>query len=74
MIAGTYLLECDILLECAGARAVDVHTSTSHLRGDAFFDTNADLLERYAACETAAEVVEVQNTWLQSMEQQRDGE
>mmetsp|Transcript_18398 Transcript_18398/g.33498 ORF Transcript_18398/g.33498 Transcript_18398/m.33498 type:complete len:298 (-) Transcript_18398:300-1193(-) len=34
--------------------------------GHSFFSTNEDLLNRYAAARTAAEVIEVQNDWLQN--------
>jgi pre-rRNA-processing protein TSR3 len=36
-------------------------------RGHSFFSTNAELLERYAACATAAEVIEAQNAWLEEV-------
>lgn len=39
--------------------------------GDGFFDVNAELLERYAACRTGAEVVAAQNDFLQDAEQER---
>ncbi|KAK9815501.1 hypothetical protein WJX72_004749 [[Myrmecia] bisecta] len=32
--------------------------------GHSFLSTNEDLLERYAACETSAQVIEVQTAWL----------
>ncbi|KAI8469227.1 MAG: hypothetical protein J3K34DRAFT_454232 [Monoraphidium minutum] len=35
--------------------------------GHSFFSTNADLLERYAECDSAAEVIAVQNAWLEEV-------
>ncbi|GBF90622.1 ribosome biogenesis protein-like [Raphidocelis subcapitata] len=35
--------------------------------GHSFFSTNAELLERYAECETAAEVIAAQNAWLEEV-------
>eukprot|EP00240_Pyramimonas_obovata_P015461 CAMPEP_0118931464 /NCGR_PEP_ID=MMETSP1169-20130426/7793_1 /TAXON_ID=36882 /ORGANISM="Pyramimonas obovata, Strain CCMP722" /LENGTH=277 /DNA_ID=CAMNT_0006873969 /DNA_START=294 /DNA_END=1124 /DNA_ORIENTATION=+ len=34
--------------------------------GHAFFSVNEDLLDRYAACQTAAEVIAVQDDWIQT--------
>lgn len=34
-------------------------------RGHSFFSTNAELLEVYAACETAADIIAAQNKWLE---------
>jgi hypothetical protein len=34
-------------------------------RGHSFFSTNAELLEAYSQCETAADVIAAQNAWLE---------
>lgn len=40
--------------------------------GDEFWRLNGELLERYAACDTGAQVVEVQLAWLDEVERERD--
>eukprot|EP00879_Flechtneria_rotunda_P003080 GHRR01003300.1.p1 GENE.GHRR01003300.1~~GHRR01003300.1.p1 ORF type:complete len:357 (+),score=115.34 GHRR01003300.1:230-1300(+) len=35
--------------------------------GHSFFSTNAELLEAYSQCNTAAEVIQAQNTWLEQV-------
>lgn len=43
-------------------------------RGHSFFSTNAELLEAYSNCETAADVIAAQNAWLeQATSGRRDG-
>ena len=37
-------------------------------RGHSFFSTNADLLERYAACPSSAAVIEVQTSFLDQLQ------
>lgn len=37
-------------------------------RGHSFFSTNADLLERYAACPSSAAVIEVQTSFLEQLQ------
>jgi ribosome biogenesis protein Tsr3 len=39
-----------------------VHSAS---RGHSFFRTNAELLEAYSQCETAADVIAAQNAWLE---------
>lgn len=34
-------------------------------RGHSFFSTNAELLEAYAACDSAADIIAAQNAWLE---------
>lgn len=36
-------------------------------RGHSFFSTNAELLDRYAACPTSAEVIQVQTDYLDQL-------
>lgn len=38
-------------------------------RGHSFFSLNGDLLDMYASCRNAAEVIEAQNRHLESLEQ-----
>src|SRR5947207_10672460 len=38
--------------------------------GHAFFEVNGDLLERYAQCEDAEEIGEVQEAWLARLERE----
>lgn len=38
-------------------------------RGHAFLSTNEELLDRYAACATSAEVITVQNEWLEQLQE-----
>ena len=38
-------------------------------RGHSFFSTNAELLDRYAACATASEVIQVQTDYLDQLSQ-----
>lgn len=52
---------------------VRVRVLSPPYRGDAFFDTNAELLERYAACPTAADVIAVQNEFLEAANTRREG-
>jgi pre-rRNA-processing protein TSR3 len=35
-------------------------------RGHSFFSTNQQLLDKYAACATAADVISTQNAWLET--------
>ena len=37
-------------------------------RGHSFFSTNADLLERYAACSSSSAVIEVQTSFLEQLQ------
>jgi len=37
-------------------------------RGHAFLSANADLLDRYAACNTAQEVIQVQTSYLEHLQ------
>lgn len=37
------------------------------LRGHSFMSLNAELLQQYAACETGADVVNVQMQWLEHL-------
>lgn len=39
--------------------------SAAAARGHSFFSTNAELLEAYAACNTAGDIIAAQNAWLQ---------
>src|SRR3989338_2848350 len=39
--------------------------------GPAFYDINADLLKAYAACKNSAEVVQVQNDYIEAAEKER---
>ena len=45
-----------------------VNLKTLPCRGHSFFSTNADLLERYAACPSAAEVIAVQTSFLEQLQ------
>lgn len=47
--------------------------ATKCSRGDAFFDTNAELLDQYAACPTAADVIAVQNEFLEATNTRKEG-
>ena len=45
-----------------------VRPSALPCRGHSFFSTNADLLERYAACPSSAAVIEVQTSFLEQLQ------
>jgi len=46
---------------------LNTNLSFSLLRGHSFFSLNGPLLERYAACANAVEVIEAQNKYLESL-------
>eukprot|EP00983_Pelagomonas_calceolata_P071183 1151107-Pelagomonas_calceolata.AAC.1 len=41
-----------------------LRSSASYVKGHSFLSTNAELLDCYSRCETAAEVIDAQNEWL----------
>lgn len=46
---------------------VETFNSQSKCRGHSFLSLNEGLLERYADCTTSAEVIQVQNDYLESL-------
>jgi pre-rRNA-processing protein TSR3 len=49
----------------AGWLSLHTHIFSCTCRGHSFFSTNAELLEVYSHCNSAAEVIEAQNKWLE---------